>query len=877
MGLYIGYVEKRNYDPSVFFNFKPIAELRDGTLYLLTIQELDELLPNSERHNINLSYSFGNAEERRRIDSIVKAGSLAAFEFTTDELSDNYKSNGERNPTGYRVQAVELIEQGKIRPIDEVGVYYLLRHDNLQSNFLNDTVVEIDAPFVLENDRVFVETNDRDFYSGPYEVGFRDYTHSYYIKPEISEHKYTIEGFSHGHIQLINLYDPEQRWDLRDYEWTIVIPNPDTAPEQKDVITRQALLEGFRDSVNSNITQNGVVRVDDIQALIDRYDQSVLSGSNLSPKIKQARLSNLFSILTSGDDVDNTLRTITEYICDLLVRYKDNENVEEWLKSLIAAHPDLLDQLRDSRAILSKIEELEQVRFQLDQERQSIEHSIQEMRQTAEQTEQAAIEAKKQQLLKMDADYLVLSSRLETVKTSLGITGDIAALQEKQTSLQNDVDYLNRHVSHLRTEATGLEMKFLELVNNQHQRMVDIAFDGFMASKMLSAAAEWEAGEAERRHMDLLHKVNGIHVESRSPENLVDYLCRTVQIARPTYSRNTIINIAICLSQSFLTVLAGEPGCGKTSICNIICDVLGLNKISKVAPVEESEREAALRYIPVSVERGWTSKRDFVGYYNPLSKTFDKSNRRIYDAFKLLNSEKHEELTRFPFVILLDEANLSPMEYYWSDFMNICDDLGQNSNVNLGEDYVFSIPETLHFLATINNDHTTERLSPRLVDRACIITLRQQQSELRPGRDITPEDIQIVTWESLKQAFVPSETDCRITTEYQKTYEDIITHLKKMRYTVSPRVEFSIRRYWSIASQRFEMDELKTDPGTIALDYAVAQRILPKISGNGEAFGKWLEELRDLCRNRSLNHSADIIREILDRGNQQMKYYKFFA
>ena len=57
--------------------------------------------------------------------------------------------------------------------------------------------------------------------------------------------------------------------------------------------------------------------------------------------------------------------------------------------------------------------------------------------------------------------------------------------------------------------------------------------------------------------------------------------------------------------------------------------------------------------------------------------------------------------------------------------MNICDDLGSHSKVNLGEDYVFGIPETLHFVATINNDHTTETLSPRLIDRAWIIILPQ--------------------------------------------------------------------------------------------------------------------------------------------------------
>ncbi len=34
-------------------------------------------------------------------------------------------------------------------------------------------------------------------------------------------------------------------------------------------------------------------------------------------------------------------------------------------------------------------------------------------------------------------------------------------------------------------------------------------------------------------------------------------------------------------------------------------------------------------------------------------------------------------------MILLDEANLSPMEYYWADFMNICDDIDYTSIINL--------------------------------------------------------------------------------------------------------------------------------------------------------------------------------------------------
>ena len=304
--------------------------------------------------------------------------------------------------------------------------------------------------------------------------------------------------------------------------------------------------------------------------------------------------------------------------------------------------------------------------------------------------------------------------------------------------------------------------------------------------------------------------------------------------------------------------------------------MLGLNKFSDLGEWNESDKKFVNRYIQVSVERGWTSKRDFVGYYNPLSKTFDKSNSRIYDALHLLDTEKSKCMNKFPYLILLDEANLSPMEYYWSDFMNICDDLGPHSEVNLGENYRYSIPETLHFFATINNDHTTETLSPRLIDRAWIITLPQQNNITFNNASIFADQLEIISWESLCNVFAPQKKEYVFSQEIQKIYNTIILKLKEKRFYVSPRVELAIKRYWDAASVNFEPDETKTEADIVALDYAIAQRILPKINGSGEDFEKWLEEFRSICNNNGLNISAKILKDIIERGNSQMKYYQFF-
>ena len=282
------------------------------------------------------------------------------------------------------------------------------------------------------------------------------------------------------------------------------------------------------------------------------------------------------------------------------------------------------------------------------------------------------------------------------------------------------------------------------------------------------------------------------------------------------------------------------------------------------------------RYIPVSVERGWTSKRDFIGYFNPLTKAFEESNREVYDGLRLLDMEQKKSIAKWPFFILLDEANLSPMEYYWADFMNVCDDLSDNSSINLGNDNVFHIPETLHFLATINNDHTTETLSPRLIDRAWVITL-PRNSSIQVSQDIPDDQIKNVTWNEIKTVFLQDESGKKsFDRETQVIYESIKEKLSKQEMYISPRVDIAIQKYWAIASKLMEEDEYGNSPSLVALDYAVAQKILPKIVGSGDEYEVWLDDLKVFCNNKGLVYSAGIISSIISRGNRRMKYYQFF-
>ena len=879
MGIYIGIIEKKGYDPTVFFNFKTIAEIQSTQVIQLTAQEQEALLPESEKRNICFTYSWNVDDERRRMDANFSEKSLVLFEFTLEDLQPNFKANGDRNQTGYKVSAMEMLDEGKIRPVGNFGVYFAVRKNEVVSDFTNDTIVEIESPCVLAGNQVFIEMDD--FWAGPYEVGYREYTSSYYVKPQIKEHKYTVSGYSSNQIKQYSLSYSEGYWGAPETQWLVLCPKQDATPEQLDVISDSVLVESFKDSIESGITANGLVKIDDVPALLKHYEESEIMGAILTDETRRSRLNRLVNIMSSEEDVDDTLRTITDFICDLLVKYQDSPNVDEWLQALVEKHPQLLDQLQSSQAISKHITELEDKLETLTTQRGELEKEIEETRQRAVSIDQQAIEAKKQEMLEREEEYEALSARIEASKKLLGVVGDIDDLQKKYENLSKEVDYLGIHKSHLTSETNSLELQFQQLISRPHEKMVELAFDGFMASKMLRAAAEWENEQTNNQYVELTDKVASIQMSNKTPEELIEYLCRVIQIRRPNYSKNAIINIAICLTQGFLTVFSGEPGCGKTSICNIFGEALGLNKIADMIECLADSKEMVGRYVAVSVERGWTSKRDFVGYYNPLSKTFDKSNRRIYDALHQLDTEKRAGILKLPYIILLDEANLSPMEYYWSDFMNICDDLGPHSKVNLGEDYVFGVPETLHFVATINNDHTTETLSPRLIDRAWIITLPQlnlrDYSSLGNESNIPAEEVEVISWKSLRDAFTPVKDECFFNPELQKCYESIVAKLREKKFTVSPRIDIAIKRYWAIASKYFEMDDTKTAAPTIALDYAIAQRILPKIGGNGEEFEKWLKEFSSLCSSNGLNTSAAIVKDIIERGNQQMKYYQFFC
>ncbi|MDR1324925.1 MAG: AAA family ATPase [Treponema sp.] len=342
---------------------------------------------------------------------------------------------------------------------------------------------------------------------------------------------------------------------------------------------------------------------------------------------------------------------------------------------------------------------------------------------------------------------------------------------------------------------------------------------------------------------------------------LIDIVLNFMKTVPREIEYNDMVNYLVCITQSFITTFAGEPGTGKTSLCTLMAKSLGLGS----------------RFVDISVERGWMSHKDFIGYYNPLTKNMEKSNNRVFDALLRLNGETGNPA---PFLILLDEANLSPIEHYWATFLRLCDfDSTFSRSLDLGGTESWIIPPQLRFLATVNFDHTTEELSPRFLDRSWIITLKSRniaetlRSENPEPAPSESDSMPLVSYATLRQAF-GAVHDGEVPPRDINDKWNVIQHtFRRYRLPIAMRNQKMVYDYCKTACQY--MDTKKPETRFAPLDYAVSQKILPIINGRGEQYRQLLVSLQKDCEQLPLCHEH--IERMISAAKENMEYYQFFA
>jgi predicted nucleic acid-binding Zn-ribbon protein len=180
-----------------------------------------------------------------------------------------------------------------------------------------------------------------------------------------------------------------------------------------------------------------------------------------------------------------------------------------------------------------------------------------------------------------------------------------------------------------------------------------------------------------------------------------------------------------------LVVLAGISGTGKSLLPKRYSEAMGIHMVS------------------LAVQPRWDSPQDLFGFFNHLEGRykatelaramvqFERYNR---PGWKLPTDWNHERDDRM-LLVLLDEMNLARVEYYFSEFLskletrrsilNTESDARSRDPVEIaldtgslreGEHNIRLYPgRNLLFTGTMNEDESTQSLSDKVLDRACVL------------------------------------------------------------------------------------------------------------------------------------------------------------
>ena len=659
----------------------------------------------------------------------INEGSFFIFDWS-DEIFYDRKDGygGRRSDYALGVDYDDIVSSGALRRVEDAGgcvVVYPDLPDNEAPNLQDKVSIRFrrkEEPEDAENRKllhlnnvpVLLAVGDRLY--GPLNL-LEDSLHRPYVNLQLRSGSRVIKGFDRtsGEAPLLTVEQSCQSGDSRVNVKVDVIFVTNLQRCAYDMLSDDGLLSKLSASIAENRSE---------REKLEEWAATQLETSELfceDDRIRTSRKNRIRSLLQRAETNDRYFDSVIALLAKTIDRRVDDQNFFDGIVKQFIDNPELRKRLESHRVVTTQLENLREMVSQLETRRDTLQREISR---TLEMERKQAQENNRTLL----EDNRKLAQQCSERRAELGLIDDIEELTQQKKKLQTKVDDLSAQHSKISSEINAIDDHLKQAVQKAHA----YAFDGAIASKLLQAASDWESDTEQTNFEARARAVATLPRLELTGKALADALVADVQSYR-AYDKNTILNFFILLTQNFLTVFSGEPGSGKTSICEILSYVLGLRSLHKMPAVAQSglwkNPMAAQRFLTVPVERGWTSKRDFIGYYNPLSKTFESTDSRRREAFAELHAENQRGFDDIAFVMLLDEANLSPMEYYWGDFMRICD-----NRTHIGE-YVW---RRSHLLGTgyaaVPRDH-----QQRLHDRkplAASLGSRQHRETTRAGRAI---------------------------------------------------------------------------------------------------------------------------------------------
>jgi len=590
-------------------------------------------------------------------------------------------------------------------------------------------------------------------------------------------------------------------------------------------------------------------RLEDAQKLI--AEATVADAKIKDVKERHDAMSQELLKLQADREAQEILRALVE------IAKKELTDLQESKKALDAQVVDLnkeIGNLNGQKAALEselseKRKELEALKADYAAKSAEYKGALEELARQKGDEEQKLREAK-------SATDRAIKDKTEVEKALVDVLAKLAAAEKANEAAEKKLKDLLRQQKEAEDEIKRLEEKRKEL----ERKLGELR--GEVSSATLSGASG--SGPVANRYEDLWKtaqfqdiKLTGASITEEEALKKAKKYIEDCGLTFPDRVINAFHASLKTADMSPLVVLAGISGTGKSELPMRYAEGMGIHLVS------------------LAVQPRWDSPNDLFGFYNHLEGRYKATElARAMVQFEIHNRETwpmpdgweaKNAKSKGMLLVLLDEMNLARVEYYFSEFLSkletrrgvnvankddrakaeIALDMG---SLQLNEAAIKLYPDrNVLFAGTMNEDESTQSLSDKVLDRACVmrfgrprdLTLQQQVAKVRP-----PANLVGLTFSQWKE-WCDSKLDKEELEKLEKWIKRLNDVMEKLNRPFGHRVGQAIARY----AANYPKDSKTTSEQRLKLAMAdqIEQRILPKLRGiDLEEQGPHITEIRNL-------------------------------
>jgi 5-methylcytosine-specific restriction endonuclease McrBC GTP-binding regulatory subunit McrB len=371
------------------------------------------------------------------------------------------------------------------------------------------------------------------------------------------------------------------------------------------------------------------------------------------------------------------------------------------------------------------------------------------------------------------------------------------------------------------------------------------------------------------------------------------------------FNQDLITAFYSALKTKGFVILSGLTGTGKTKLAQLFAELLCPNcnpqdkqNTQTAQTSSENQNQCKCTHLFLPVRPDWRDSKALLGYYNPITRRYERTPLLdfILEAMEDYNRNKKDAS---PYFIILDEMNLSHVEYYFAVFLSVLES-GRDDNYwtketiklhnseevlldNNGDEIPkeIELPPNLYIIGSVNIDETTYMFSPKVLDRAFTIEFRDVNfnsylASLQKGQNNISEDELTKLRNALLNDLRNNGKFCaavgdksEIKNAINVLEQEIKGELSKLNQILQPyNLHFGYRVLDEIALFVKYATSAPVVVGKLdkkdALDFAVLMKVLPKFHGPRQKLERPLWLVLNWCLGKSAEFENKTFDDLVD-------------